>query len=242
LIPAVGPRLVRYYGELTGGLVVDRFPLPCPDRPYRTTVLASGNGSNFQAVIDGVAAGRLPLDVRLLVVNRRDAFALERARRNAIDSRTLVWDRKGVSREAYDDSVLSAVSESNPELVLLLGWMHVLRPDFIEHFPQTLNIHPALLPYDARADRITMPDGEETPVFLGAHAVDDALAAGAGWIGACVHRLSCEVDRGEVLARAPLRVDPTESRDQLDARLHELEHKVLERAILRWTYEFKTLQ
>jgi phosphoribosylglycinamide formyltransferase-1 len=100
-----------------------------------------------------------------------------------------------------------------------------------------LNVHPALLPLDPGADTLTAPDFTTLPAFRGAHAVDDALAAGVGWIGASVHRVGVAVDRGGVLARAPLALIPGESRGELDGRLHALEHKVLTLAIRRWTWE-----
>ena len=208
-----------------------------PGRRWRTTVLASGNGSNFQAVLDGSAAGQLPLDVRALVVNRPGAFALERAARAGVPAAAVAWSRREESREAYDERVLAAVVRSEPELVLLLGWMHVLPAGFIQSVPELLNIHPAFLPLDPARNSVTMPDGTVQPAFRGAHAVADALAAGVCWIGASVHRVGPAVDRGDVLARAPLRLEPRETPESVFARLHPLEHRVLSSAILGWCWE-----
>jgi len=207
------------------------------ERRYRTTVLASGSGSNFQAVVDGLRAGAVPLDLRALVVNRPNAFARERARAAGIPEEVVAWDRAAESRAAYDARLLHAVEATKPELVLLLGWMHVLSPEFVARFPELLNIHPALLPFDPRADAVAAPDGTTVPAFRGGHAVDDALAAGVGWIGATVHRVGVEIDRGGVLARAPLRLVPGEPRGELEARLHALEHEVLATALRRWAEE-----
>jgi phosphoribosylglycinamide formyltransferase-1 len=237
LIPAVGdPALAAYYERAAHARVVESIDLR-RGRRHRTTVLASGNGSNFQAVADAAASGALPLEVTALVVNRPDAFALQRARAAGIAAHVVAWNRAHESREAYDARVLEAVAATDPELVLLLGWMHVLPAPFVARFPQTLNLHPAFLPLDAGLDTVTMPDGSAIPAYRGAHAVDAALAAGSGWIGATVHRLAVAVDRGAVLARAPLAVRPDETRDALEARLHELEHRVLAGAIRRWSWE-----
>lgn len=238
LLPAVeGERLIAYFERETNAAVAERFPLEAWPRRFRTTVLASGNGSNFQAVLDAAAAGALPLDVRALVVNKAGAYALERAAAAGVHAETVVWQRRSETREAYDRRVLAAVEQSEPELVLLLGWMHVLPEAFIARFGEMLNIHPAFLPLDPALDRVTMPDGIAIPAFRGAHAIDDALAAGAPWVGASVHRVGVAVDRGEVLARAPLRRLEGEDGPALMERVHAAEHRVLQTAIRRWAYE-----
>jgi phosphoribosylglycinamide formyltransferase-1 len=238
LIPAVGDeRLVAYYEREAGARIVETVDLDRPRKRRRATVLASGSGSNFQAVLDGVAAGTLPLDVSALIVNRESAYARDRARGAGVPERVVAWRRSAESREDYDARLLEAVAATEPDVVLLLGWMHVLSAGFVARFPQMLNIHPALLPLDPAADAVTAPDFTTIPAFRGARAIDDALAAGVAWAGATVHRVGVAVDRGGVLARAPLRLTPGEPRDELDARLHALEHRVLAAAIRRWGWE-----
>lgn len=200
---------------------------------WRTTVLASGNGSNFEAVVEAARAGALPLEVTTLVVNRSDAFVRERARRARIAERLVV--RENSAREAYDALLLDTVAATEPDLVLLLGWMHVLAPSFVARFPELLNLHPAFLPLDPSADRVRLPDRSTQPVYRGARAVDDALRNGANWIGASVHRVEQAVDRGAVLARSPLRIVPGEPREALEARLHVLERRVVGEAIRIWS-------
>jgi phosphoribosylglycinamide formyltransferase-1 len=238
LIPAVTKqRSIDYYARHANARAVERFELDRPGKFWRTTVLASGNGTNFQSVVDGARAGTLPLDVGGLIVNRPEAFALERAARAGIPSKLVYWERAAESRAQYDARVLAAVKETAPELVLLLGWMHVLSPDFVAAFPNIINLHPAFLPLDARHDTVTLPDGAVIPAYRGKSAVDEALADTSSWIGASVHRVNVAVDRGEVLARAPLRTIGGEPREALDARLHALEHRVLAAAIRRWADE-----
>jgi phosphoribosylglycinamide formyltransferase-1 len=242
LIPAVeGERLISYFEREANAAVAERFSLDVWPRRFRTTVLASGNGSNFQAVLDGVASGELPLDVRALVVNKEKAYARERAAAAGVRTESVVWQRKSESRDAYDRRVIAAVAQSDPELVLLLGWMHILPEAFVARFSETLNIHPGFLPLDPALDAVTMPGGVSIPAFRGAHAIDDALAADAPWVGASVHRVGLAVDRGEVLARAPLRRLDGETSAELMERVHAAEHRVLRAAIRRWAYERETL-
>ena len=113
--------------------------------------------------------------------------------------------------------------------------MHVLGAGFVASFSEILNLHPAYLPLDPAADRVTLPDRSAQRVYRGPRAVDDALADGAGWIGASVHRVERAVDRGAVIARAALRVRPGERRGELEVRLHALEREVVREAIGRWS-------
>jgi phosphoribosylglycinamide formyltransferase-1 len=240
LIPAVGPlQLVAYYERQCGARVIERFDsrvlMP---QGVRTVVMASGNGSNFQRVLDCVASGTLPLDVRALVTNNAGAYAIERAKAAAIPSiHVLPWRRKELARDEYDARLLQAVASEEPELVLLLGWMHVLGGAFLASFPEMLNVHPAFLPLDPRRDDVGMPDGTIVPAFRGARAVRDALAAGSPWVGASVHRVTAETDRGPVLVRKPMRVRSGDDENAVLERLHPIEHQLVETGIRRWLYE-----
>lgn len=239
LIPAVGhEKLVQYYVRHAGAQVAERFDKArWRARRFRALVMASGSGTNFQSVIDGVARGALPLDLAMLVSNKSAAYALERARAAGIAAVALQWDRKAQSREQYDRALFELVHREQPELLLLLGWMHVLPDAFVEQFPQTINIHPAFLPLDQRMDEVTFPDGAVTPAFRGAHAVRDALSWGSPWAGASAHAVTLEADRGPVLVRKPMALQPGDTQESVMERLHPLEHRVLAGAIMRWAYE-----
>jgi phosphoribosylglycinamide formyltransferase-1 len=238
LIPLVfDQKLVSYYEREAGARVVESVDLGRGQKKWRATILASGNGSNFEAVVERAKAGAISLDVRALIVSRGDAFALERARRLGVAAAVVAWERGRESRESYDVRLLDAVAATEPDVVLLLGWLHVLSMSFVTRFPQLVNLHPAFLPLDPALDGITMPDGSVIPAFRGIRAVDDALAAGVGWIGATAHRVGVAVDRGDVLARRPLRLVDGEPRSALDARLHSLEHEVVAIALRRWSWE-----
>jgi phosphoribosylglycinamide formyltransferase-1 len=239
LIPAVGhEKLVEYYIKHSGASIAERFrKAQWRERRYRTVVLASGNGTNFQAVVDAVAAGTLPLELALLVSNKSNAFALERARRAGVPAVALTWDRKAQSREAYDNALFELVHREQPDLLLLLGWMHVLEERFVAQFPEMINIHPAFLPLDQEKNEVTFPDGSISPAFRGARAVQDALSSGSRWVGASSHMVTLEADRGPLLVRKPLPLLAGDTMETIMERLHPLEHRILAGGIMRWVYE-----
>lgn len=200
-----------------------------------TAIFASGNGSNLQAVVDAAAAGTLPIDVRLVVSDNPDAFALERARSAGIPAIAMAWDRAADSREAYGTRLAQAVHARGVRLVLLLGWMHVLARTFCDAgFDAILNLHPAYLPDDPDADEVALPDGTRSPVFRGARAVRDALAAGVKTIGATLIEITPEVDRGPVLARRTLALVAGDDEASALSRLHAVEREVVRDGILAW--------
>jgi phosphoribosylglycinamide formyltransferase 1 len=164
-------------------------------------VLVSGEGTNLQALID---AG-LPLAA--VASNRGDAGALARAEKAALPARVFELhqypDRAARDREMADWLQLRGV-----ELVVLAGYMHLLTPSFLERFPERiLNVHPSLL-----------------PEFPGAHAIDDALAAGAETTGVTVHYVDDGLDTGTVIRQEAVEVEPRES---LVERIHAVEHRIL---------------
>jgi len=143
-----------------------------PPRPLvPSAVFVSGGGTNLQAVIDAVRAEALALDLRLVVSNTADAYALQRARDAGIPTAVIEWDRARESRTAYAMRLVEAVRNSGATLVLLLGWMHVLAKEFLEAgFEGVLNLHPSYLPDDPTADSVTLPDGRVTRVYRRARA------------------------------------------------------------------------
>jgi phosphoribosylglycinamide formyltransferase-1 len=239
LIPAVGhEKLLRYYVEHSGAQVAERFEKRSwLERKHRTVVLASGSGTNFQSVADAARDGKLPLDPALLVSNKSGAYVLERARNASITAVAFPWDRKAQTREQYDTALFELIHREQPELLLLLGWMHVLPGRFCAAFPEMINIHPAFLPLDQRKDEVAFPDGSITPAFRGARAVRDALAYGAAWVGAASHMVTLEADRGPVLVRKPLALQSGDTQASVMQRLRPLEHRVLAGGIMRWVYE-----
>ncbi len=240
LIAAVGDEgLIRYFADAVGARIGERFTDAALYRPARRTlVMASGDGSNFQAVLDASRRGTLPIEVVALLSNNRRAYAIERARNSALSCiQVVTWNRSEETREAYDAHLLEKARSVQPDLVLLLGWMHLLSDSFVRAFPQMLNLHPAFLPLDPRRDDVVMPDGTQMPAYRGPQAVRDALAASSSWVGATIHRVTSATDRGPVLARRPLRVKVGEDEAQLMERVHETERGVVRTGVTRWLYE-----
>jgi phosphoribosylglycinamide formyltransferase 1 len=240
LIGAVGDeRLIRYYGDAVGARITERFDRASLMGPRpRVVVMASGRGTNLQAVLDGARDGRLPIDVVATIANDPRAYAIERARKAGVPAvEILPWHKHDEPRARYDERLLHTVAKAAPDIVLLLGWMHLLAEPFVRAFPNLLNLHPAFLPLDPQRDDVGLPDGTRIPAYRGRHAVRDALLAGSTWIGATVHLVTPAADRGPILTRKPVRVGHAESESSVMERLHPIEHDLVSSAILRWLYE-----
>ncbi len=238
LIPAVGELpLERFYEGALGARVVERIdPMRWWEPRARIVAMASGNGSNLQALLDAIASSELPVDLAAVIVNRRDAYAAQRATDAGVRHvERAIWNRKEESRAEYDARLADMVGRFEPEGVLLLGWMHLLDKNFVNRFPELLNLHPAYLPHDPRADDVALPDGSIIPAFRGAHAIHDAVVAGSAWSGASVHRVSAEVDRGEVLVRRPFAREGR-SESELATALRPIEHRLTVDAVRLWCF------
>jgi len=168
-------------------------------------VLVSGNGTNLQALIDD------GLPISAVAANRNDAYALVRAREAGIATATFSLDCHE-SREERDLVMATWLEEHGVELVVLAGYMHLLTEPFLRRFPERIvNVHPSLL-----------------PAFPGAHAIRDAIAAGADPTGVTVHYVDEGLDSGPVLAQEPV---PLEPRATLEERIHAVEHRLLPRVV-----------
>lgn len=188
----------------------------------RLAVLISGNGSNLQAIIDAVQAGRLPARIVIVVSNRRSAFGLVRAERAGIP--TLYFPLKpyrdaGRSRVEYDADLAERLACYAPDLIVLAGWMHVFSPAFLDRFPgRVLNLHPAL-----------------PGCFPGVRAIQRAYEAyqraEIDRTGVMVHWVVPEVDAGPVIAQAEVPIFPTDTLADLEARVHQTEHRLLVEAL-----------
>ncbi|MBV9439628.1 MAG: GNAT family N-acetyltransferase [Candidatus Eremiobacteraeota bacterium] len=236
LIPAVsGDALIALYRARAGAAVVERYDYDLGRA--RAVILASGAGSNARSVLDAVAAGRLPLDVAAVVVNDADAGALQVTREAGVSARAVVWDRARESRAAYDARLEAELASLAPDVVLLLGWMHLLPASFLARFAETLNLHPAFLPLDPATDAVIAPDGSVVPALRGAHAIRDAVRLGVGWSGATMHYVTSETDRGAVLVRVPVPVGEAVSETELREKLRPVEQAVVAAALRRWLFE-----
>ena len=168
-------------------------------------VLVSGNGTNLQALIED----RLP--VRAVASNRKDAYALVRAREAGIPTATFSLDCHA-DREERDLVMATWLEEHGVEIVVLAGYMHLLTEPFLRRFPgRIVNVHPSLL-----------------PAFPGAHAIADALAAGVETTGVTVHYVDEGLDTGPAIVREEVPVEP---RETLEERIHTVEHRLLPQVV-----------
>lgn len=193
----------------------------------RVGVLASGSGSNLQAILDACADGRIDGSVAAVVCNVPGARALERARAAGVPADLL--PSRGVSdRAAYDLSVVDRLRERHVDLVCLAGWMRIVTPEFLAAFgptpatggcPRVMNIHPALL-----------------PSYPGLHAQRQALEHGARFSGCTVHFVDAGTDTGPIIVQAVVPVHPNDDEAALAARILVEEHRIYPEAV-QWFAE-----
>lgn len=194
----------------------------------RLVVLASGSGTNLQALIDAVEAGRLRAELARVIVNRSGARARRRARRAGIPEECRLLGPylqdtpdRAAARRRYDADLAGAVAAEQPDLVVLAGWMHLLSTAFLDHFPErVVNLHPAV-----------------PGAFPGANAIGDtwtAYRAGAvASAGVMVHYVVDEgVDDGPVIATEEVPILHHDSIDTLTERIHRVEHRLLVEAVV----------
>jgi len=181
----------------------------------RLAVLASGSGSNFQALVDSPLLKNASVEICCLFCNVAGAKVIERAARAGI-AVELLSHKDFKSREDFDRAVLAKLSRHKPDLIALAGYMRILSPVFLATYPdKILNIHPALL-----------------PKFPGANAIKDAFAAKVPETGVTVHLVDLGVDTGPIVLqeRVPIRADDT--LESLAERIHKVEHQVYPKAVV----------
>ena len=180
----------------------------------RIGVLASGRGSNLQAIIDAVEAGKVKAEVVVVLSDKKDAYALTRARKHGIAAEFV--DPKGHRRrEDYDNALLDRLDAHDVDLVLLAGYMRVVGMSLIATYEnRMMNIHPSLL-----------------PSFPGLHVQKKAIDHGARFSGCTVHFVDGGVDTGPIIMQAVVPVLPNDDEDKLAARILVQEHKIYPEAV-----------
>lgn len=184
----------------------------------KLVVMISGGGTNLQVLIDAAKNGVLNADIALVISNRRDAYGLERAQSAGIP--TLYFPLKpytdaGKSRADYDADLAAKVAETEPTLIVLAGWMHILSPGFLDQFSgKVINLHPAL-----------------PGAFAGANAIERSYEAfergDIGVSGCMVHYVVSEVDAGPVIASAEVPFLPFDTLETYSKRMHAVEHQLI---------------
>ena len=185
-------------------------------------ILISGGGSNMAAIVKAAQRDawedKYQARVAAVISNRADAGGLAFAREHAIPTAVLShqdFAQHAQPREAFDAALQTLIDPYQPFLVVLAGFMRILTPGFVQHYDQRLlNIHPSLL-----------------PAFAGLHTHERAIEAGCRYAGATVHRVTAELDHGPILAQAVVPVLPSDTADQLAARVLSQEHRIYPAAI-----------
>jgi phosphoribosylglycinamide formyltransferase-1 len=176
-------------------------------------VLVSGSGSNLQAIIDNIEAGRVDARIKVVISNVPEVYALERAKKHGIPS--LIIPHKGLKREEYDQKLVEALRARDVELVVLAGFMRIITPVLLRTFPmRVINIHPALL-----------------PAFPGTHVWQTQIDYGVKFAGCTVHFVDEGTDTGPIIIQAVVPVYDDDTADTLNARILKQEHKIYSQAI-----------
>jgi phosphoribosylglycinamide formyltransferase-1 len=180
----------------------------------RIGVLLSGRGSNFEALADSVAAGRIPgAEIAMVVSNREGAPGIARANQRGIATRVIA--SKGLEREAYDRQVVAVLNQCKVDLICLAGYMRLLSPYFVAAFPnRILNIHPSLL-----------------PSFPGLESQRQALEYGVKFAGCTVHFVDENLDAGPIVLQAAIAVQDGDTEATLSEKILREEHRIYSEAV-----------
>jgi phosphoribosylglycinamide formyltransferase-1 len=179
----------------------------------RLGILLSGRGSNFEAIADNAAAGKIPASIAIVISNNPNAAGLEKARARGLETVCLL--SKGLEREAYDRLVVAELKQRQVDLVCLAGFMRLLSAYFVREFRERiLNIHPSLL-----------------PAFPGLEGQRQALEHGVKISGCTVHFVDEFLDHGPILLQAAVEVRDDDTEESLAARILKEEHRLYSEAI-----------
>lgn len=185
-----------------------------PEDPLRLGVLVSGSGTNLQEILDQCAARRIPARVAVVVSNRGDAYALERANQAGVHNMH-IDPRAYADGHDYNDAIREEFERHHVELVVLAGYMRLLGTEVLDAFRmRVINLHPALL-----------------PSFAGGNGIGDALAYGVKVTGVTVHFADATFDTGPIIAQEAVAVLEDDDEDSLAERVHAVEYRLLPQAI-----------
>ena len=194
------------------------------EQPLKLGIMASGNGSNFEAIAEAIERGQLNAHIQVLVYNNPGAKVSARAQRWGIPS--VLLDHRKSAREDLDRAIIEVMQQHEVQLVVMAGWMRVVTSILIDAFPQRIvNVHPSVL-----------------PSFRGVRAVEQALQAGVKITGCTAHLVSLEVDSGQILIQAAVPVLEDDTPETLHARIQVQEHRILPQAIALWASRLRHMR
>ena len=181
-----------------------------PQSPLRLGIMASGSGTNFEAIAEAIASSYLKAQIQVVIYNNPGAKVAERADRWKVPA--ILLNHRGYKkrRQDFDAKIVETLRNYDVELVVMAGWMRIVTSVLIDAFPERIiNIHPSLL-----------------PSFRGGRAVEDALEAGVKITGCSVHIVREEVDSGPILIQAAVPILPEDTAESLHDRIQIQEHKI----------------
>lgn len=188
---------------------------------FNIAVLASTRGTDLQAIIDEIKAGKMPgIELKVIISNQKDCFALERARNQ--DFKAIFVDPQGKTREEFDREMAQILEKEKVDLIVLVGYMRILSPAFVRKFKgRLINVHPALIPKFC---------GEN---FFGANVHEAVLKAQEKETGMTIHFVDEKVDTGPIIIQKKVEVDPFDTPDTLKEKVQTLEKKWYPE-VIRW--------
>ncbi|MBP0026965.1 phosphoribosylglycinamide formyltransferase [Roseofilum sp. Guam] len=201
----------------------DRYPQFT--EPLQLGVMASGSGSNFESLLEAIAAGKLHARINALIYNNPGAKVAARAQRWGIPAILLNHRDYKKRRQEFDAAIVETLKEHGVQWVIMAGWMRIVTEIILSAFPnRVINIHPSLL-----------------PSFRGIRGIEDALEAGVKITGCTVHLADLEVDTGPILVQAAVPVLPDDTPETLHARIQIQEHRILPQAIALAAQQYSAL-
>ena len=185
----------------------------------KIAILASGEGSNFQELIDLSKSNKFDIDIRLLITNKSEAGCLLRAKKSNISYKIIkVSDYD--TNEYFEEEIINTIKKQDIELVVMAGWMKIMSSKFVNAFKnKIINIHPSLL-----------------PSFKGNNAIKQAITSGSKITGCSVHFVEPEVDSGSLIMQAALPISDQDNIDSITKKIHLLEHEILPLSISQAGY------
>jgi len=180
----------------------------------KIAIFCSGNGSNFQAIVDSIGSGTIKAEVALMVCDNPQGFCLHRAEKEGV--KTLLLERKNFkTKDEFENTLIKNLAKENIELICLAGYMRILGLKLVQKYKnRILNIHPALL-----------------PSFKGACGIKDALRYGVKVTGVTVHFVDEKMDHGPIILQKTLEVKKDDTEESLACRIHKIEHELYPQAI-----------
>jgi len=185
----------------------------------KIAILASGEGTNFQELIDLSKSNKLDIDIKILITNKSDAGCISRAKKSNINYK-IIKNSDYEKKEFFEEEIINTLKNYDIELVVMAGWMRIMSSKFVNSFKnKIINIHPSLL-----------------PSFKGGNAIEEAMSYNSKITGCSVHFVESKVDSGALIMQAALSISEEDNFDSISKKIHFLEHKILPLSISKAGY------